>query len=176
MLRIIAISALALAAASTAASTTANAAVSAGALECRGVNTQTFIIGSVTQMNCVFAPSAGGRQAYHATVHRFGVDLGFTSTSQVNWLVFAPTYRIGRGDLTGSYSGVSASASIGVGVGANALVGGSNNSFALQPVSFGGQTGLNVAGGIANLELVSVPVPPRHYRHHHRRHHYRHHH
>ena len=40
-----------------------------------------------------------------------------------------------------------------VGANANALVGGSNNSFALQPLSFEGQTGLNVAVGIAGLEL-----------------------
>jgi hypothetical protein len=42
---------------------------------------------------------------------------------------------------------------VGVGVGANALVGGSRNSFALQPLSVQGQTGLNVAAGVARLEL-----------------------
>ncbi len=40
-----------------------------------------------------------------------------------------------------------------VGGNANALVGGSENSFALQPLSFEGQTGLNVAVGVASLEL-----------------------
>ena len=42
------------------------------------------------------------------------------------------------------------------GLGANALVGGSNNSFALQPLSFEGQTGLNVAVGVVGLELRPI--------------------
>ena len=42
---------------------------------------------------------------------------------------------------------------MGLGVGANALVGGSNNSVALQPVSVQGQQGLNVAVGISQLQL-----------------------
>jgi hypothetical protein len=67
--------------------------------------------------------------------------------------VFAPTRRVGPGDLAGSYGGASASATAGVGVGANALVGGSNNTIALQPVSVQGQTGLGVAAGIAGMEL-----------------------
>ena len=39
------------------------------------------------------------------------------------------------------------------GLGANALVGGSGRSFALQPFSVSGQTGLGVAAGIAGLDL-----------------------
>ena len=38
-------------------------------------------------------------------------------------------------------------------LGANALIGGSNNTIALQPVSVQGQTGLSVAAGVAGLEL-----------------------
>jgi Protein of unknown function (DUF992) len=37
--------------------------------------------------------------------------------------------------------------------GANALVGGSNHSVALQPLSVQGQVGLNAAGGIGALDL-----------------------
>jgi hypothetical protein len=44
-----------------------------------------------------------------------------------------------------------------VGVGANALVGGSNNTIALQPLSVQGQTGLSVAAGVAGLELRPGP-------------------
>ena len=44
-------------------------------------------------------------------------------------------------------------ASAGAGVGANALIGGFNNTITLQPVSISAQTGLNVAAGVANLEL-----------------------
>ena len=42
---------------------------------------------------------------------------------------------------------------MGVGLGANALVGGSSRSIALQPLSIEGTTGLNVAAGIGWLTL-----------------------
>jgi len=67
--------------------------------------------------------------------------------------VFAPTRGIQRGGLAGNYAGGSASATVGIGVGANALVGGSGNTIALQPVSVQGQTGLSAAAGIADMEL-----------------------
>ncbi|HZM08124.1 MAG TPA: DUF992 domain-containing protein, partial [Methylocella sp.] len=51
------------------------------------------------------------------------------------------------------YVGVDASATVGVGLGANALVGGSNRSIALQPLSVQAQTGLALAGGVAALTL-----------------------
>lgn len=176
MSRIAVFSALALAAASIAISTPADAAMRAGVLSCRGVDSHTFIIGSVAHLACVFEPDFGAPQAYQATIHRFGVDLGFTTSTQVGWFVFAPTNRVGPGELAGSYGGVSASASVGVGVGANALVGGWQNSFALQPLSVQGQTGLNAAAGVANLELVASAAPRPHYTHHRRHHHRRHHH
>ena len=37
--------------------------------------------------------------------------------------------------------------------GGNVLVGGSNNTIALQPLSVQGQVGLNVAAGLESLEL-----------------------
>ena len=49
--------------------------------------------------------------------------------------------------------GIFKAAGYDVGVGANALVGGSNNTIALQPLSLQGQTGLGVAAGVAGLEL-----------------------
>jgi hypothetical protein len=80
-----------------------------------------------------------------------------------------------RGDLAGNYGGVGANASVGVGFGGNFLVGGPANLYALQPVSVQGQTGLNVAAGIADIELQPVRLgrggTPRPHRHHkHRRH------
>ena len=80
----------------------------------------------------------------------------------------APTRRVARGDLAGNYGGVGANASVGVGFGGNFLVGGPENPYALQPISLQGQTGLNVAAGIADIELQ--PYRPgrggRYHRHH----------
>ena len=144
--------ALAMALVASASPAMAQNRVEAGVLECRG-STTSFIVGSVTELSCTFRPSAGGSEPYHATLRRAGVDIGFNQQVAVAWAVFAPTNRVGRGDLAGSYVGAAASATVGIGVGANALVGGSNNTFALQPVSVQGQTGLSVAAGVAGLEL-----------------------
>ena len=67
--------------------------------------------------------------------------------------MFAPSADVPAGALAGNYGGVSAEATVGLGVGANALVGGSNNTVALQPVSVQGQQGLNLAVGISQLQL-----------------------
>jgi putative NADH-flavin reductase len=90
---------------------------------------------------------------YIATIRKVGVDLGITQESDLTWAVFAPSVRLGPGDLSGNYAGAQGSASVGVGVGGNALIGGSNNSIALQPLSVQGQLGLNVAAGLESLEL-----------------------
>jgi hypothetical protein len=42
------------------------------------------------------------------------------------------------------------------GVGANVLVGGSNRTVELQPVALQGQSGLNVAAGVAGIDLCWV--------------------
>ena len=127
--------------------------VRAGLLECTSGATTGFVVGSVTEYRCVFRSDSGPRQAYRATIRRVGIDLGVTQQSLLTWAVFAPTQQLGLGDLAGNYAGVQGSASIGAGLGANVLIGGSNNSIALQPLSVQGQTGLNVSGGVAGLEL-----------------------
>ena len=71
------------------------------------------------------------------------------------WVVHAlTTARVAA--LAGNYTGASAEATVGAGLGANVLVGGSNRTVALQPVSVQGQAGLNLAVGVAGLELRPV--------------------
>ena len=73
------------------------------------------------------------------------------------WTVVAPTAALAPGALAGNYVGGTASATVGVGVGANALVGGSSNSIALQPLSVEANRGLNVAAGVAAMTLTPAP-------------------
>ena len=144
-----------------------------GVLECEGGQNVGFVVGSVTTLQCVFQGEGRRPEAYLATIQRIGLDLGFTQQTRFSWAAYGPTTRIGRGGLGGRYGGVGANASVGVGFGGNFLLGGPANSYALQPISVQGQTGLNVAAGIAGIELQPVSVrggPRRHYRHH-RRHH-----
>jgi hypothetical protein len=152
--------------------------VRAGILQCQGGQNVGFVVGSVTNLQCVFQSEGSRPEPYVATVRRFGVDLGFTQQTQFSWAVNAPSSRVGPGELAGNYGGVGANASVGVGGGGNFLVGGPQNSYALQPLSVQGQTGLNVAAGVADIELEPVQFEHRGYRHHHyyRHHHHHHHH
>ena len=160
--------------AATCAPAASQSRIQAGILECRGAGSASFVVGSVHQLQCWFQSDRGPRYPYYGLVRRVGLDIGFTQQSTLGWAVFAPTRRIGPGDLAGNYGGFTAGAAVVVGGNANALVGGSENSFALQPLSFEGQTGLNVAVGVASLELR--PAGPMRYldrrapRHHHRKH------
>jgi hypothetical protein len=131
--------------------------VNAGLLECRGIGTTGFIIGSVHELECVFRTEYMPPVRYHGIVRKFGLDVGITESSVLAWGVVAPTARIGPGDLAGIYGGLSAGAALGVGAGANALIGGSGNTIALQPVSVEGQAGINVTLGVASLELRYGP-------------------
>jgi hypothetical protein len=127
--------------------------VQVGILECRGGASIGFIVGSVTNLGCVLRVDGMPEDRYVATIRKVGVDLGITQESALAWGVYAPVARLGIGDLSGNYAGVDGSAAIGVGVGGNVLVGGSNNSIALQPLSVQGQVGLSVAAGLESLEL-----------------------
>ena len=151
---------------------TASAAppVRAGVLQCQGGQNVGFVVGSVANFECVFRSEGRRPEPYIATVRRIGLDLGVTEQTQLSWAVNAPNSRLGRGELAGSYGGVGANASIGVGGGGNFLVGGPANAYALQPLSVQGQTGLNVAAGIAGIELQPFNGygPRRHTRHRHR--------
>jgi hypothetical protein len=83
---------------------------------------------------------------------RIGLDVGITGGGVIIWAVFTGTNRY-VGMLTGTYVGATAEISLAAGLGANVLVGGSNRSVALQPLSVQGQVGLNIAAGIGTLEL-----------------------
>jgi len=129
------------------------ARVQIGVLECRGGASVGFIVGSVTNLGCVLRIDGLPEDRYIATIRKVGVDLGITQESALAWGVYAPVARLGPGDLAGTYAGAQGSASVGVGLGGNVLIGGSDNSIALQPLSVQGQVGLNVAAGLESLEL-----------------------
>ncbi len=112
-----------------------------------------LIITSKKDVTCMFTPAQPGpREVYTGSITKFGLDLGATAGGEMIWAVYAPSNkRIGA--LAGHYGGASAEATVGAGVGANVLVGGSNRTVSLQPVSVQGQAGLNLAVGVAGLDL-----------------------
>ena len=128
--------------------------VASGLLTCGVKGGVSFIIGSTRELRCVFRMSPGDPgERYEGRIEKFGLDIGVTNNAVMEWTVLAPTNRIEMGALAGKYLGVSADASVGLGGGANVLVGGSNNTVSLQPVSVQGQTGLNAAVAVASVEL-----------------------
>jgi hypothetical protein len=124
-----------------------------GTLACSISSGVGMIVGSQRNVNCAFKAGANQpEEAYTGVLSRIGVDIGFTTGGAIIWAVFADTNRY-AGMLTGTYVGATAEATVAAGLGANVLVGGSNNTVALQPVSVQGQYGLNVGAGIGSLEL-----------------------
>ncbi len=131
----------------------AQSRVQVGVLECRGGASVGFIVGSVTHLGCVLRVDGMPEDRYVATIQKIGLDLGITSETALAWGVYAPVAQLGPGDLSGNYAGAQGSASLGIGAGGNALVGGSSNSIALQPLSVQGVVGVNIAAGVESLEL-----------------------
>jgi len=124
-----------------------------GTLTCDISSGLGLIITSKKHLACMFTPTApGSREVYSGSITKFGLDLGATSGGEMVWAVFAPSNR--RFDaLAGHYGGASAEATVGAGVGANVLVGGSDRTVTLQPLSVQDQAGLNLAVGVAELDL-----------------------
>jgi len=136
-----------------ASSGTAMAATAqAGTLTCKGGAGVGLILGSKKHYDCVFKPVKGPSETYEGSVTKLGLDLGFTSKVTIVWAVFSSS-DLGPKALVGDYVGANADASIGVGVGTKILVGGSKHTVSLQPLTVQGQTGLNIAVGVADLAL-----------------------
>jgi len=126
--------------------------VQVGTLECSVSSGVGLIVASQRNVSCYFKVNGATVESYTGTLTRVGLDVGFTTGGAMIWGVFADTNRV-AGMLNGTYAGASAEMSIAAGLGANVLVGGSNRTVALQPLSVQGQTGLDIAAGVGTLEL-----------------------
>jgi LysM repeat protein len=146
------------------ASTTASARrLDAGLLKCEVDGGVAYVFGSTKDLHCVFYKSGGSTEAYQGKIKKFGLDIGATGGGYIVWTVIAATKRLPRSGLAGSYVGANVDASVGVGAGADVLVSTSLKTLSLQPLSLQGETGLNLAVGIAKVELqpiFKVPEQP----------------
>ena len=140
----------------------AQSATQIGTLSCDVSAGIGMILTQQQTLNCLFTPAHGGPpEAYYGRIDKFGFAIGAVERGQLVWLVFAPASGVPQGALAGTYAGVGAEATAGVGIGANALYGGTGRAFSLQPYSLQGQVGLNVAGGITTVTLMTTPpLPP----------------
>ena len=131
--------------------------VKAGVLTCNVNSGWGLVFGSTKDLHCDFTSDGKTVDHYEGQINKYGVDIGFQKGGVMAWAVFAPSTPVAPGSLSGGYGGVTASATAGVGAGANVLVGGSDKSVALQPLSLEGNTGLNLAAGVASIDLHYVP-------------------
>ena len=116
------------------------------------------------RLRCQLKADNGKIQNYTGTIGRLGLDVGVTAGEVMGWAVWTSTANIPSGALTGDFVGASGDAFLGAGVGANVLVGGTRKSISLQPLSVEGQVGVNLALGIAKINIYSgaliVAFPP----------------
>jgi len=127
-----------------------------GTLTCNVSGGVGLLVTSSRRLNCIFTRSHGRSERYTGRVRKYGLDLGVTTKGTMVWGVIAPGQDVRPGALAGEYVGAQGSASIGVGGGANLLVGGSDRSFSLQPLSVEGSKGVNLALGVAGLRLEAA--------------------
>lgn len=128
-----------------------------GFLTCHVASGWGFIFGSSHKIKCTYSMQKGYKEYYDGSISKFGADIGYQGAAVMLWGVATPTTNLGAGSLAGHYAGATAGAAVGVGGGANVLVGGFKKSIQLQPLSIQGANGLNVAAGVAVLDLKYVP-------------------
>ena len=132
-----------------------------GTLTCRLMGNGISVLIENQQIDCMYRDEAeGGVPArYTGTLTKVGPNITINGQGELGWAVVAATDHIGPGALAGNYMGPGVSAKIGVGGGGAMLVGGSDNTFSLQPFNVQAGTGLGWNAGVESLTLVYVPPP-----------------
>ncbi len=128
-----------------------------GTMTCRVEGSSGFIFGSTRKLKCTYNPlGSSPREYYEGAINEYGIDFGVTGKTVFVWVVLAGSRDLPEGAFNGKYTGVSAKASVGAGLGLKLLVGGSDDTIALQPVSVQAQTGINIALAVQRLKLKSI--------------------
>lgn len=132
--------------------------VTVGTLECHEGSGNTLVFMSTHDLSCTFSGLNKNGPVEHFTgkIDRYGLDIGFTRNATILWGVVSTSDRFTPGDLAGKYGGLTAQAGFAGGLGAHVLFGGTHRGFALQPVAVEGFNGVNLAAGIAEVELRAV--------------------
>jgi hypothetical protein len=128
-----------------------------GMLNCKMAPSIGLILGSHQTLACSFVSDRAPVENYVGSITNVGIDIGVTAGGAMGWAVLLATTDPHPGALAGTYVGASGDVAAGIGAGANVLVGGSNSSVVLQPVSVEGEIGLNVTLAVSDLQLRLAP-------------------
>lgn len=128
-----------------------------GQLNCKIDGGWGLLLGSSKAATCEYTKVDGSKETYTGKMNKLGIDIGKTEDAYMAWAVFSRVdAEPDPSALLGNYTGISAEAALGIGLGANALIGGNGKSIGLQPLAVQGNSGLNIAVGLASLELEAV--------------------
>lgn len=127
----------------------------AGILKCDTSTGIGEIIMRKQTMTCVFTRNDGTTENYTGSIQEFGIELGEVNESHLVWAVVSGSMAKDNGLLSGKYDGVDAEAAAGLGLGVDVLLGGTEQAFALQPLAVEGETGINIAAGVEQVELTA---------------------
>ncbi len=126
-----------------------------GYLTCEMTDGSNLILVSEQTYSCIFDAAEDGKdESYEMTVTKYGLDLSATEEQELRWAVLAPSSFDKHGVLAGTYGGASADVALGYSIGAKALVGGGDESIALQPVSLTKGEGLGAAFGVERATIT----------------------
>ncbi len=132
-----------------------------GVLQCHLSGGVGMILMQNQSLDCVFRNRAGGPSSHYlGRLTNVGANIGISGPGRMVWGVLAATNDLAPGALAGDFVGAQGSVAVGAGAGGAVLVGGSNKSISLQPISVSVGTGLNLSAGIGSLNLQYMPVTP----------------
>ena len=135
--------------------------VQVGTLLCHVSGGVGMIIIENQALDCVYTDAKGSPpQHYIGRLTNVGANIGISGPGQLVWKVLAATNSVQPGALAGDYVGAEGSLAVGAGAGGALLVGGSNKTISLQPLSVSLGTGANLSAGIGNVSLQYMPVTP----------------
>ena len=128
--------------------------IKAGTLVCDVSGGLGMIIGSKKGVQCLFSPSLSGpAEGYIGTITKLGLDIGATTAGQMVWAVYAPS-SYGPGASLPASTPVRRlkrrSRSVSAATRWSAVPTARSRC---SHLSVTGQTGLNLAAGVASLEL-----------------------
>jgi len=130
-----------------------------GTLQCRISGGVGMILMENQALDCVYQGARGGKPSHYiGRLTNVGANIGINGPGVMTWEVVAAVKQPGPGDLAGDYVGAQGDVAAGAGVGGALLVGGSQNAFSLQPVSFSLNSGLDLSVGFGKISLQYMPV------------------
>jgi hypothetical protein len=135
--------------------------IKAGLLQCHLSGGVGMILMMNQSLDCVFKSNRGGPSSHYlGRLTNVGANIGISGPGRMVWGVLAATNNLAPGALAGDFVGAQGSVAVGAGAGGAVLVGGSNRSISLQPISVSVGTGLNLSAGVGSLNLQYMPVTP----------------